>query len=106
VPDRVFVAPGNVVWWIEFKRRGEKPTMKQAVEIAKLKMQGANVFVCDSVEEGKGIVDQMILKGRKEEPPIEHSKNCEIGNNYLDCPACMAVRDAFLNRRALRTPLA
>ncbi len=60
VPDRVFVAPGGIVWWIEFKRRGEKPTPKQAVEIAKLRAQGAKVFVVDNVEEGKRVVDEML----------------------------------------------
>ncbi len=63
VPDRIFVTPTGVVFWIEFKMRGKLPTAAQSVELAKLKMQGANVFVCDSVDEGKGIVDQMILKG-------------------------------------------
>jgi len=63
VPDRLFIAPGGVVWFIEFKRRGEKPTAAQAIEIATLKMKGANVFVCDSVEDGKMVVNQMILKG-------------------------------------------
>ena len=56
VPDRMFVNPGGRVWFIEFKRRGEKPTASQAVEIAKLQKQGVTVHVVDNVEDGKRIV--------------------------------------------------
>lgn len=57
VPDRMFIAPGGHVWWVEFKRRGEKPTAGQAIEIEKMKAQGCVVWVCDDVVKGKQIVD-------------------------------------------------
>jgi len=56
VPDRVFVLPGGRVFWMELKRRGHKPTPAQAVEIEKLRKQGATVYVVDNVELGKEIV--------------------------------------------------
>ena len=61
VPDRLFITPLGVVFFIEFKRLGQKPTAAQEVEIGKLKAQGANVFVSDSVEHGENVVDMMLL---------------------------------------------
>jgi hypothetical protein len=57
VPDRMFIAPGGRVFFIEFKRKGEKPTAGQEVEIEKMVKQGANVYVVDNVELGKRFVD-------------------------------------------------
>lgn len=62
VPDVVFILPGGAVFWVEMKRKGEHPTPAQRCEITKLQQQGATVYVCDSVEEGKRIVDAEILK--------------------------------------------
>lgn len=59
VPDRMLVTKGGVVWFIEFKRRGQKPTPAQLVEIEKLRFQKVVVFVIDDVAEGKKVVDAM-----------------------------------------------
>lgn len=56
VPDRLFVLPGGKVFWIEFKRAGQKPTPAQEVEIEKIRKQGGTVYVVDNVEQGKSIV--------------------------------------------------
>lgn len=62
VPDRLFILPGGKgMMFIEFKRRGEKPTAAQAVEIDKIRRQGSIVFVVDSVDEGKVILDLVLL---------------------------------------------
>ena len=61
VPDRMFVNPGGRVWFIEFKRKGEKPTPAQAVEIAKLQKQGVSVYVVDNVATGKQVVDSEMM---------------------------------------------
>lgn len=53
VPDRMFVLPGGGVFFIEFKRKGQKPTAGQEIEIAKLRKQGARVFVIDNVTAGR-----------------------------------------------------
>lgn len=57
VPDRVIVSPGGRVFFMELKRKGEKPTASQDVEIAKLRKQGATVYVVDDVNQGKTILD-------------------------------------------------
>ena len=57
VPDRMFIAPGGHVWFIEFKRLGLKPTPGQEVEIEKIRSKGGIVRVVDEVREGKRIVD-------------------------------------------------
>jgi hypothetical protein len=57
VPDRMFIMPaGKGVFFIEFKRAGEKPTAAQAVEIEKIQKQGTPVYVVDDVETGKRVV--------------------------------------------------
>ena len=57
VPDRLFVVPGGRVFWIEFKRKGKKPSPAQEVEIAKLRGKGAVVHVVDNVIDGKRIIE-------------------------------------------------
>jgi hypothetical protein len=49
VPDRVFIRAGIIIW-IEFKAPGKVPTPLQAQTIKKMKAQGCEVYVCDSVE--------------------------------------------------------
>lgn len=56
VPDRIFAYRGRV-FWIEFKRAGEQPTKLQALEIKKMRAAGLTVYVCDSVTQGKKIID-------------------------------------------------
>ena len=57
MPDRMFIAPGGRVFWIEFKRLGEKPTAGQEVEIAKIRGKGGIVWVIDDVAKGKQVID-------------------------------------------------
>lgn len=56
VPDRIFLYGGKT-FFIEFKRKGEKPTKAQAIEHAKMRERGAVVFVVDNVEDGKGVIN-------------------------------------------------
>lgn len=60
VPDRMLIAPNGTVYFIEFKRKSEKPTAAQAVEIEKIRKQKVEVFVVDDVEKGKEIVEFML----------------------------------------------
>lgn len=54
VPDRLFIPPkGYAMFFIEFKRKGCKPTPAQEAEIAKIRKQGIYVGVIDTVAEGK-----------------------------------------------------
>lgn len=62
VPDRLFIMPdGKGVFFIEFKRKGQKPTPAQQVEIEKIRKQGTLVFVADNIETGKRCIDLMLL---------------------------------------------
>lgn len=61
VPDRIFITPTGDVFFIEFKRKGQKPTPAQAVEIEKIRSKGVSVFVVDGVATGKKVVDGMLV---------------------------------------------
>lgn len=65
VPDRLFITPSGVVWFIEFKRAGCKPTPSQEVEIGKIRVMGVKVFVVDNVAAGKQVVEEMLVERRK-----------------------------------------
>ncbi len=58
VPDRLFIMPNHRgVFFIEFKRKGHKPTPSQEVEIQKIRKQGTMVLVIDNIEAGKTAVE-------------------------------------------------
>ena len=65
VPDRIIIAPGGVVGFLELKRGGQKPTKAQEVEIETLKKIGAEVDWCDNVIDGKLFVDMLVGLGAK-----------------------------------------
>lgn len=60
VPDRMFITPNGIVFFMELKRLGQKPTPGQVVEIERIRKMGVKVFVCDCVEDGKNVVDAMV----------------------------------------------
>lgn len=60
VPDRLLIVPKGTVFFIEMKRRGQKPTPSQAVEIEKIRALGVKVFVVDDVDTGKSVIDDMV----------------------------------------------
>jgi hypothetical protein len=62
VPDRLFITPKGVVFFVEFKREGAKVTPPQDREHERLRAQGVTVFVVDSVEKGRTAVDLMALR--------------------------------------------
>jgi hypothetical protein len=57
VPDRMFVLPNGVIFFIEFKRGGQKPTDAQEREHNRLRGHKVNVFVVDNVDAGKLVID-------------------------------------------------
>lgn len=62
VPDRLFIMPASKgVFFIEFKRKGGKPTDAQLVEIEKIRKQGIGVSIADSLHGGKCCVDFYML---------------------------------------------
>lgn len=90
VPDRLMVMPeGRGCFFMEMKRKGQQPTAAQAVEIARIRAQGVKVYVIDSVEQGKRVIDhEMQGVGSIQ---VRHNLDCHLGQNYKDCPACQEL---------------
>ena len=65
VPDRLIIAPGGAVGFLEVKRGGQKPTKAQEHEMSLLKKQGCDVWWCDSVDGGKTFVDTLVKEGER-----------------------------------------
>lgn len=60
VPDGLFIAPNGLMWFCEFKREGAKPTPGQLREHERMRGHGVTVFVVDTVQMGKRMVDSMV----------------------------------------------
>lgn len=60
VPDRMVIGPG-FLFFIEFKRPGEKPTKQQEKMRKRLGDFGQDVFVCDNLEQAKAVLDNIRL---------------------------------------------
>ncbi|MDR9452134.1 MAG: VRR-NUC domain-containing protein [Acidimicrobiia bacterium] len=61
VPDRLFSCIGGGVFFIEFKRPGKTATPKQEKDHQRRRDMGFRVFVCDDIDQGKRIVDDMAV---------------------------------------------
>jgi hypothetical protein len=59
VPDRMLVCPDGRVFFIEFKRGGQKPTPAQEREHDRLRGHNVSVFVVDNIPDGKAVIDVM-----------------------------------------------
>lgn len=59
VPDRMFIYKGRM-FFIEFKREGQKATPAQEREHNRLRQHQINVFVVDNVEMGKSTINLML----------------------------------------------
>jgi hypothetical protein len=66
VPDRLIIAPGGAVGFLEIKRGGCKPTKAQEAEMELLAKVGARVAWCDNVLDGKLWVDGAIKRGQED----------------------------------------
>ena len=60
VPDKLFVSPSGVMFFIEFKQLGKKPEPCQVREIGYLKDNNAYVFTVDNIDYGKGVIDGFV----------------------------------------------
>jgi len=61
VPDRLFILPNGRMFFCEFKRTGQKPTDAQEREHHRLRGHKVMVFVIDNVDDGRVMVDMMVL---------------------------------------------
>lgn len=57
VPDRLFLGPGDLCFFIEFKAPGKEPTSAQEREIERISRIGHRVYVIDSIETGKRAIN-------------------------------------------------
>ena len=57
VPDRIFIRKG-VIFFIEFKSLGKKPTKLQAKTIDRIRSQGFDVYVVDNIDKGYKIFNK------------------------------------------------
>jgi hypothetical protein len=60
VPDHLYITPKGTVFFIEFKKLGEKPGPGQTREIKRLRGHKAMVFVVDNIDYGKGVICGLI----------------------------------------------
>jgi hypothetical protein len=57
VPDQIFIRSDGLIVFIEFKKGGCRATAGQVREHTRLREHGCLVYVIDSVEAGKALVD-------------------------------------------------
>lgn len=57
VPDRLVLAPGGMMFFIEFKAPGEEPTTAQYREHEKLRALGFEVYVIDQPGDGEALLN-------------------------------------------------
>lgn len=60
VPDRLFLFPGGLTVFIEFKQKGKQLTKPQHRECRKLIDLGHKVYLVDNVDGGKQLVDKIL----------------------------------------------
>ena len=58
VPDRIFMRDG-VVFFIEFKSPGQKPSRLQECVHRRIREQGIDVYVVDGIEQGCKLIDDV-----------------------------------------------
>lgn len=65
VPDRIFITPDGVVFFIEFKspKRKATPRKLQRLVIDDMLDHNAKVFVTNDLEEAKKIIEDMVTFG-------------------------------------------
>ena len=63
VPDQIFISPRGKVIFVEFKKDGGKTTSGQEREHQRLRQNMVSVFVIDSVQSGREMVDHYANTG-------------------------------------------
>lgn len=67
VPDRLFITPGGVVFFIEFKAFGKKPTALQLRESREILQHGVSAFCVDDYDKAVHVIDFCIAKTLKKQ---------------------------------------
>lgn len=63
LPDRIIIGPCRLIFFIEFKRRNKKARRIQRYIHDIIRGFGFNVYVCDNLEEAKGVTLNEIEAG-------------------------------------------
>lgn len=61
VPDRLFISPDGIVFFMELKAPGGQLTEGQVREINRIRANGVAAFVIDNPDYGKHIIDMIDL---------------------------------------------
>jgi len=61
-PDRTVLCPGGILFFVEFKKKGEKLSPKQVLIKRLLTRLGFKYYVCDQIGQAEAILD-LILQG-------------------------------------------
>lgn len=57
VPDRLFITPEGITFFIEFKAPGKEPTALQSKELETIRAHGVPAYWADSVSTGRMLVN-------------------------------------------------
>lgn len=63
-PDHIYVFPGDLTLFVEFKRLGKEPEPIQAYTIAELEARGAHVFWTNNLDDFKRRVNAQLASIR------------------------------------------
>lgn len=58
LPDRICLLPGGIIFFVELKSEGKKPSKIQLYVHRKLSNLGFNIFVIDSIVELKKMINR------------------------------------------------
>lgn len=59
IPDWLVPVIAKYICFVEYKRKGQKPTVAQEREHARLRALGFTVHVIDNTDDGKAVIDAM-----------------------------------------------
>lgn len=62
-PDRTTLCPGSRVFFIEFKKKGKKPSPSQRTVRAILRSFGFKYYVCDTIGQAEKHLDEFLSNG-------------------------------------------
>ncbi len=61
-PDRTILCPNGRIFFIEFKRKGKKPTPPQIIARKLLESFGFEYYVCDEPNQAESILDDFLSR--------------------------------------------
>ena len=62
-PDRTTLCPGSRIFFIEFKKKGKKPSPAQVLIRRLLKSFGFKYYVCDEIGQAEKHLDRFLKNG-------------------------------------------